>query len=461
VYVYIELNPRHNKKEQSMLKFMELDLRAPILKAIEEGGYEEMTPIQSQAIPYILGGEDLVGVAQTGTGKTAAFSLPIIQKLLKAEGRREPKATRALVLVPTRELAVQISENINGYGKYIHLLTTLVYGGVSEKPQIKMMAGGVDILIATPGRLLDLMNQGHINLGKTEFLVLDEADRMLDMGFIRDIKRIVQQLPKIRQTVMFSATMPASVESLVNTFLKNPVRIEVAPAATTAEKVTQYVLMVPKSRKRDLLQFILKNNALKRVLIFTRTKHGANKVSQNLEKIGISSGAIHGNKSQNARQKALNDFREGTIRVLVATDVAARGIDVDGVTHVINFELPNEPESYVHRIGRTARAGASGTSLSFCDPEERAYLRDIEKIIRQQISMMEDHPYHLEGLSAHLNGGNIGKPKSGRRSGSQSRAINAGKPKPQGQQKAYGNKPHTSKQGGAGGHYKRPRPSRG
>ncbi len=438
-----------------MLKFMELDLRAPILKAVEEGGYKEMTPIQSQSIPYILSGEDLVGVAQTGTGKTAAFSLPIIQKLLKAEGKREPKATRALILAPTRELAIQIAENINAYGKYLHLRTTVVYGGVSEKPQIKTMAGGVDILIATPGRLLDLMNQGHINLGKTEFLVLDEADRMLDMGFIRDIKRIIQQLPNKRQTVMFSATMPASVESLVNTLLKSPVRVEVAPAATTAEKVTQHVLLVPKSRKRDLLEFVLKSDSLKRVLIFTRTKHGANKVSQNLEKLGISSGAIHGNKSQNARQKALNDFREGKIRTLVATDVAARGIDVDGVTHVINFEIPNEPESYVHRIGRTARAGASGISLSFCDPEERAYLRDIEKIIHQQIPMMEDHPYHLEGLAAHLNGSDIKAPKLGRRSGSQLQASKAGKPKPRVQQKTQSNKPHAAKLETAGGKNKR------
>ena len=371
-----------------MLKFAELDLRASILKAVAEGGYKEMTPIQSQAIPSILNGKDLVGVAQTGTGKTAAFSLPIMQKLLKAEGKREAKATRALILAPTRELAVQISENINAYGKYSHLRTTLVYGGVSEKPQIKAMVGGVDILIATPGRLLDLMNQGYINLGMVEFLVLDEADRMLDMGFIRDIKRIVQQLPKERQTVMFSATMPSSVENLVKTFLNNPVRVEVAPAATTAEKVTQHILMVPKSRKQDLLKFVLKDSDLERVLIFTRTKHGANKVSRNLENLGISSGAIHGNKSQNARQKALSDFREGTIRTLVATDVAARGIDVDGVTHVINYELPNEPESYVHRIGRTARAGASGVALSFCDSEERAYLKDIEKIIRQKIPIM-------------------------------------------------------------------------
>ncbi len=432
-----------------MLKFAELDLRASILKAVEESGYKETTPIQSQAIPFILDGEDLVGVAQTGTGKTAAFSLPIMQKLLKAEGKREAKATRALILAPTRELAVQIADNINAYGKYSHLRTTLVYGGVSEKPQIKAMLSGVDILIATPGRLLDLMNQGHINLGKVEFLVLDEADRMLDMGFIRDIKRIIQQLPKKRQTVMFSATMPSSVESLVKTFLNNPVRVEVAPAATTVEKVTQHVLMVPKSRKQDLLEFVLKNDDLIRVLIFTRTKHGANKVSRKLENLGISSGAIHGNKSQNARQKVLTDFREGLIRTLVATDVAARGIDVDGVTHVINFELPNEPDSYVHRIGRTARAGASGVALSFCDLEERSYLKDIEKLTRQKISIMDDHPYNTDGISTHSNVVDIEKPKpkTRRRSISQSRSNKAGKPKSQqGQkQKVQGGNPHVTK----------------
>lgn len=381
-----------------MRKFSELGLKPAILRAVDEGGYTEMTPIQTQAIPDILDGKDLVGVAQTGTGKTAAFSLPIIQKLLKAEGRRTSKSTRALILAPTRELAVQIGENIANYGKYLHLRSTLVYGGVSEKPQIKTLLGGVDILIATPGRLLDLMGQGHISLKEVEYLVLDEADRMLDMGFIRDIKKIIATLPASRQTVLFSATMPQSVQALVNSLLKNPVRVEVARTATTAEKVTQHVLMVPKNRKRDLLMHLLKDPALNRVLIFTRTKHGANKVAKYLDQTGISSGAIHGNKSQNARQKALNEFRSGATRVLVATDVAARGIDVDGVTHVINFELPNEPESYVHRIGRTARAGAAGVSLSFCDHEERAYLRDIEKIIRQEIPMIEDHPYHLEGI---------------------------------------------------------------
>ncbi|WP_020592436.1 DEAD/DEAH box helicase [Kiloniella laminariae] len=400
-----------------MSKFAELGLRAPILRALEEGGYQEMTPIQSKAIPDVLLGKDLIGVAQTGTGKTAAFSLPIIQMLLKAEGKRSPKAARSLILAPTRELAVQIAENIQAYAKYLHLRIALVYGGASEKPQIKSMQQGADILIATPGRLLDLVNQSHINLRQVEFLVLDEADRMLDMGFIRDIQKIVAYLPSDRQTILFSATMPKSVEKLANSILNNPTRIEVAPASTTAEKVEQHVLMVPKSRKRDLLAHVLQNQDIKRVLVFTRTKHGANKVSEYLGKLGVTSGAIHGNKSQNARQKALNDFRSGDIRALVATDVAARGIDVDGVTHVINFELPNEPESYVHRIGRTARAGATGVSLSFCDHEERGYLKDIEKTIRQSVPLMEDHPYHLEGIDSRFDTGPKEEKNRGRRPG--------------------------------------------
>ena len=453
-----------------MRKFAELEFRTPILRAVEEGGYKEMTPIQNQAIPFILDGKDLIGVAQTGTGKTAAFSLPIIQKLLKAEGQRSKKAARALILAPTRELAVQIAENVNAYGKYLHLRTTLVYGGVSEKPQIKAMLNGVDILIATPGRLLDLMGQGHINLGLVEFLVLDEADRMLDMGFIRDIKKIIEKLPNNRQTVLFSATMPESVKRLSSSILNNPVRVEVAPAATTAEKVTQHVLMVPKARKRDLLAHILKDETMSRVLIFTRTKHGANRVSKNLEQLGITSGAIHGNKSQNARQKALNEFRSGGIRALVATDVAARGIDVDGVTHVINFELPNEPESYVHRIGRTARAGAAGVSMSFCDPEERAYLRDIEKTIRQQIPMMEDHPFHLEGIASHLDINDNEPIKPQRRSGGHKRTGNSGNPnskrhgspsKPQSSKNRQGGRPAGGKPAGGGQRRRRPQKSQG
>lgn len=419
-----------------MTKFAELDLREPILRAVAEGGYEKMTPIQTQAIPYVLEGNDLIAVAQTGTGKTAAFSLPLIQMLLKGEGKRNSKTARSLILAPTRELAVQIADNIRAYAKYVHLRVALVYGGASSKPQIKSMMSGVDILVATPGRLLDLTNQRHINLGQVEYLVLDEADRMLDMGFIRDIQKILAYLPKKRQTLMFSATMPPSVEKFANGILYKPARIEAAPGATTAEKVDQHMLMVPKSRKRDLLIHMLKDENIKRVLVFTRTKHGANRVAKHLDKRGISSGAIHGNKSQNARQKALNEFRSGGIRVLVATDVAARGIDVDGVTHVINFDLPNEPESYVHRIGRTARAGATGISLSFCDHEERGYLRDIEKIIRQKIPLMVDHPFHSEGMestghgSGNTDGANKGDKANNGRRGPPSRRSNSGKHKP-------------------------------
>lgn len=381
-----------------MTKFADLGLRPAILRAVEEGGYEEMTPIQSKAIPILLDGKDLIGVAQTGTGKTAAFSLPIIQMLLVGEGKRRAKTARSLILAPTRELAVQIEENIRSYAKYLHYKISLVYGGASQNPQVKKMAQGADILIATPGRLLDLMNQGHISLKDVEFFVLDEADRMLDMGFIRDIRKIVAELPKKRQTILFSATMPKTVEGLAQSILINPARVDVAPESTTAEKVDQYVLMVPKELKRKLLSHVLKDDAIKRVLIFTRTKHGANRVSKYLDELAVSSRAIHGNKSQSARQSALNDFKSGQIRALVATDVAARGIDVDDVTHVINFDLPNEPESYVHRIGRTARAGATGISLSFCDQEERSYLKSIEKIIRQTIPIMDDHPYHIEGM---------------------------------------------------------------
>ncbi len=430
-----------------MSKFAEVGLRESILRAVTESGYEDMTPIQDQAIPQILEGNDLIAVAQTGTGKTAAFSLPMIQLLLKGEGKRNAKTARSLILAPTRELAVQIEENVRAYAKYLHLRIALVYGGASSKPQIRSMSSGVDILIATPGRLLDLTNQRHIDLSQVEFLVLDEADRMLDMGFIRDIKKIIAYLPKKRQTLMFSATMPSSVETLARSILHKPERIEVAPAATTAEKVDQHILMVPKTRKRALLAHLLKDQDIKRVLIFTRTKHGANRVAKHLEKIGVSSSAIHGNKSQNARQKALNEFRSGQIRALVATDVAARGIDVDGVTHVINFDLPNEPESYVHRIGRTARAGEAGISLSFCDHEERGYLRDIEKIIRQKIPLMVEHPFHFEGVEAAVDHGGGDDSQSDRPGGARKNAprrrSNSGKHKPNrrvNQPKSHGSK---------------------
>ncbi len=446
-----------------MTNFADLGLRPPILRAIEEAGYKTMTPIQDLAIPAVMAGKDMIGVAQTGTGKTAAFSLPMIHLLASAEGKRKPKTARSLIIAPTRELAIQISENIQAYSKHMHFRTAIVYGGASSKPQIKQMMRGVDILIATPGRLLDLTEQKHINLREVEFLVLDEADRMLDMGFIRDIKKIVAYLPRQRQTVLFSATMPASVTKLANSLLRNPVRVEVAPAATTAEKVDQHVLMVPKGRKRELLKHVLKDKAIERVLIFTRTKHGANKVARFLDDRGIRADAIHGNKSQNARQKALANFREGKIRALVATDVAARGIDVDGVTHVINFEIPNEPESYVHRIGRTARAGATGVSLSFCDHTERAFLRDIEKTIRQKIPLMMDHPFHLEGMDtpdgfdenakpANNSRGGRGKPRSGGKPRRPQGGGGGGGGKPSGGEEASGKprsgKPRRGKSGG-------------
>ncbi len=451
-------------KDEIMNKFADHGLRAPILRAIEEGGYTTMTPIQAQAIPIILSGKDLIGVAQTGTGKTAAFSLPIIQMLLKGEGKRKPKTVRSLILAPTRELAIQIGENIRAYSKYLHLRSALVFGGASDKPQIKAMQGGVDILIATPGRLLDLMQQGHVRLGEAEFLVLDEADRMLDMGFIRDITKIVAALPKDRQTVLFSATMPKSVAKFAADILRSPKRVDVAPAATTAEKVDQHVLMVPKERKRELLAHMLKDEAIKRVIVFTRTKHGANKVAKHLDQLGITAGAIHGNKSQNARQKALKEFRDGDIRALVATDVAARGIDVDGVTHVINYELPNEPESYVHRIGRTARAGATGISYSFCDHEERSYLRDIEKIIRQQVQVLEDHPFHREGLEIRY--GDDGKEITGPapRKPAPKRRSNSGKHKQNrrvNQPKSHSAKPGGSNQRKGKPSRRRARPAKG
>ncbi|MBL4789668.1 MAG: DEAD/DEAH box helicase [Kordiimonadaceae bacterium] len=425
-----------------MSKFADLGLRQSILRAVQEGGYETMTPIQSQAIPKILDGKDLIGVAQTGTGKTAAFSLPVLQLLLKGEGQRPRKGSRSLILAPTRELAIQIGENIRAYSKYLHFRMALIYGGTSAKPQIKAMAQGVDILIATPGRLIDLMEQGFVSLRNVEFLILDEADRMLDMGFIRDIQKIIKQLPAKRQTLFFSATMPGSVAKLANSILTNPVRVEVAPTATTAEKVTQYALMVPKARKRDLLVHVLKDQSIKRAIVFTRTKHGANRVMKHLDQQGIKASAIHGNKSQNARQKALGEFRAGEIRVLVATDVAARGIDVDGVTHVINFELPNEPENYVHRIGRTARAGATGISLSFCDHEERVYLRDIERTIRQDVEVLEDHPFHGAGMAAQEHTGDD-EPKPARRGGNRRRSGGGGA-------KPRGSKGRNQRQSGGG-----------
>ena len=384
-----------------MTNFAGLELAQPILRAIADEDYTTPTPIQSKSIPPLLKGRDLLGVAQTGTGKTAAFALPLLHLLASNGGKLQNRQTRALILAPTRELAGQIGDSFKTYGRHLHLRTAVVYGGASIRPQIKALARGLHVLVATPGRLMDLVARGHLRLDAVEVFILDEADRMLDMGFIRDVKKITAALPKRRQTALFSATMPKTVQGLADGLLSNPVQVEAASTATTVEKVEQRVLFVAKDKKRALLGELLNDEAIERVLIFTRTKHGANRVARHLGQCGVRSDAIHGNKTQSARQRALNDFRRGRIRALVATDIAARGIDVDGVTHVINFDLPNEPESYVHRIGRTARAGASGIAISFCDHEERGYLRDIEKTIRQSVPAFNDHPYHAEEIANH------------------------------------------------------------
>ena len=395
-----------------MTEFTGFELAQPILRAIADEGYTTATPIQDKAIPPLLEGRDLLGIAQTGTGKTAAFSLPLLHHLSESPGKAVRNKPRALILAPTRELAGQIADSLRAYGRHLQLRTTVIFGGVSARPQIKAMAQGVHVLVATPGRLLDLMDQGHVKLDGVEFFILDEADRMLDMGFIRDVKKIAAALPLPgkRHTGLFSATMPKTVQGLADTMLVDPVKVEVTPTATTAEKVEQWVLFTPKDKKRALLTELLENEEMERVLIFTRTKHGADRVVRHLRQNGVESDAIHGNKAQNYRQRALKSFKSGQIRALVATDIAARGIDVEGVTHVINFELPNEPESYVHRIGRTARAGAEGVAISFCDHEENAYLRDIEKTIRQSVPVVEDHPYHAPEIA---NDTNPSKPKRG------------------------------------------------
>jgi len=362
--------------------FSDLGLSAPILTALAAEGYAAPTPIQLQAIPPVLGGRDLCGIAQTGTGKTAAFALPILQRLSTVSQRPAAQTCRCLVLSPTRELASQIADSFRAYGAGMRLSTAVVFGGVPIGRQRQQLARGVDILVATPGRLLDLIDNRWLTLSSVQVLVLDEADRMLDLGFVHALKRIVKLLPRQRQTLLFSATMPKSIATLAEDYLTDPVKIVITPAATTVERVDQGVVFVPSDRKRDLLATMLRDPAFARVLVFTRTKHGADRVVRHLDASGIEANAIHGNKSQPQRERALAGFREGQARVLVATDIAARGIDVDGVSHVINFELPNVPEDYVHRIGRTARAGAAGIAIAFCSDEERPYLRDIEKLTR-------------------------------------------------------------------------------
>lgn len=376
------------------MNFKELHLIAPILKALEAEGYTNPTPIQEQAIPHVLKGKDLLGCAQTGTGKTAAFAIPILQNLfLQRNHEVENNDIKALILTPTRELAIQIDESFAAYGKHTGIRHTVIYGGVSQYHQTNQLRRGVDVLIATPGRLLDLISQRFVSLQHIKMFVLDEADRMLDMGFINDVKKIIAKLPVKRQTLFFSATMPPEISKLSSSILTNPVKVEVTPVSSTVEKIDQSVYLVEKNDKRQLLIHLLKNNKIQSALVFTRTKHGADKIAKELHRAKISSGAIHGNKTQSARQNALNNFKNGKIRVLVATDIAARGIDVEDLSHVINFELPNIPETYVHRIGRTGRAGASGTALSFCDMEEREFLRDIHKLIKLEIPVVDDHPY--------------------------------------------------------------------
>jgi ATP-dependent RNA helicase RhlE len=382
------------------LSFSDLSLSEPLLRALSAQNYETPTPIQAQAIPHLLAGRDLLGVAQTGTGKTAAFALPILQRLVNPRTEPGAKGVRALILTPTRELAIQIADSFRVYGRHMHLRQTVVFGGVGQKPQVDALRRGVDILVATPGRLLDLMGQGHVRLDRLSVFVLDEADRMLDMGFIHDVRRITAALPKQRQTLLFSATMPADIARLAASILTDPVKVEVTPAATTVERIDQRVLFVETGNKRALLANLLKAPEIERVLVFTRTKHGANKVAEQLGRSNIHAEAIHGNKSQGARQRALESFRSGRVRVLVATDIAARGIDIDGITHVINFDLPEVPESYVHRIGRTARAGAAGIALSFCDAEERALLRDIERLTKRPLSVVPDHPFAAKHTGA-------------------------------------------------------------
>lgn len=377
------------------MTFDQLGLNQSILKALAETGYETPTPIQARAIPPALKGQDLLACAQTGTGKTAAFCLPILDHLAQQNPSRGPRPIRALILTPTRELAIQIGESLDEYAKYLKLFHTVIFGGVSQRPQEQALKRGIDMLVATPGRLLDLIGQGVVKVDELQFFVLDEADRMLDMGFVHDVRRVLKVIPKQRQSLFFSATMPPAIIGLANGILTKPARVEVTPPATTVEKIDQSVYYVEKRQKRHLLTHLLTSEDIDTALVFTRTKHGANKVAQGLTKAGIQAEAIHGNKSQNARQQALSNFKSRRTRVLVATDIASRGIDVDALSHVINYDLPNEPETYVHRIGRTGRAGESGIAMSFCDVEEKEYLRGIVKLIKHQIPVIDDHPYPM------------------------------------------------------------------
>lgn len=401
------------------MSFENLNLIEPILKALKTEGYTTPTPIQEQSIPIILERKDLLGCAQTGTGKTAAFAIPILQIL---DGGKiydnGPKAIKCLILTPTRELAIQIGESFTSYGKHTGLKHTVIFGGVSQGSQVSALKSGIDILIATPGRLLDLINQKFVHLHHLKIFVLDEADRMLDMGFIHDVKKIITRIPQKRQTLFFSATMPLEIQKLANTILVNPEKVEVTPPSSTADTIDQSLFFVEKGDKKKLLIHILNDKTIKSALIFSRTKHGADKITKELIKAGIKTEAIHGNKSQNARQKALSNFKNGSIKALIATDIAARGIDIDELSHVINYELPNIPETYIHRIGRTGRAGFSGIALSFCEEDEMEYLKDIQKLIGKTIPVIEDQPYHMRAASFMLAKSTKKKGGSGKKHGS-------------------------------------------
>lgn len=381
------------------MSFNDLQLIEPLLKALSQEGYTQPTPIQQQAIPVVLQRKDLLGCAQTGTGKTAAFALPLLQLMQQEQNPADSHLSiKALILTPTRELAIQIEESFKAYGKYVDLKHLVVFGGVSQVNQVNALRKGVDILVATPGRLLDLVRQRHISLQNIRYFVLDEADRMLDMGFVHDVKKIIEQLPSKRQTLFFSATMPPEIKQLAHTILTHPVKVEVTPVSSTADTIQQSLYFVEKQNKRSLLIHLLNDTTIKNALVFSRTKHGADRIARDLKKAGIYSEAIHGDKSQGARQTALKNFKAGKTRILIATDIAARGIDIDELTHVINYDLPEVPETYVHRIGRTGRAGAEGKAFSFCDFDEKVYLKDIQKLISKAIPIEKGHPFDVEAM---------------------------------------------------------------
>lgn len=437
--------------------FGSLGLIEPLLRTLRDENYTEPTPIQTQSIPQLLDGRDLLGIAQTGTGKTAAFGLPILQHISEERQKPRPKTTKALILAPTRELAIQIADQLKIYGSRLSLRYAVIYGGVGQKPQVDTMNRGVDVLVATPGRLLDLMNQRHIRLDGVTHFVLDEADRMLDMGFIHDVRKVVAVLPQDRQTMFFSATMPQAVAGLAGDILSDPVRVEVTPQSTPVDRIDQSVYFVGAEGKKELLTKILRDPEINRTIVFTRTKHRANRVALQLEKSGISADAIHGNKSQAARQKALKEFTNGRTKVLVATDIAARGIDIDEVTHVINYELPNVAEDYVHRIGRTARAGASGIAIALCDPSEQAYLRDIEKLTKQKLTIAGGEPAEHEPANVNQRRGQNQKAR-GKPHGQNGQRPDGNKPRGQ---KPGGQKPGGQKPGGASGRRSKNRKFRG